>query len=231
MVPVTIGSGDFEYVIPGKVSELINSLRDFIVEDIRSARRFLRMVNPSFPIDECSFTILDKNSRHDDIINIITCIKKGGDHGLMSEAGLPCIADPGAGLVALAHKEGIKVIPLTGPSSIFLALMASGMSGQNFAFNGYLPIRDKERSREIRRIEALALKGQSQIFMETPYRNMKLLDDLCVNLSPGTSLCIAAGISTENEFIVTRTISEWKEKGYPDINRIPSIFVIGTGVI
>ncbi|MFO7852967.1 MAG: SAM-dependent methyltransferase [Bacteroidota bacterium] len=227
LIPVTLGSKDHNYVIPPKVLLLIGSLRKFAVEDVRSARRFLRMVDPEFPIDQSDFMLLDKNTASEDIGKMLRCLNEGSHMGLMSEAGMPGIADPGAKLVIRAHASGVKVIPLTGPSSIFLALMSSGLNGQNFTFNGYLPINKYDRIREIKKLEKMAREGQSQIFMETPYRNMKLLDDIVTTLSHDTYLCIAASITKPDEYISTRSISDWAKKGLPDINKKPAIFIIG----
>jgi len=228
LIPVTLGSGDFLSTIPAGVLDISRSLRKFIVEDIRSARRFLRMIDPGFPIDDCDFLILNKHSDEKDIEGILSFLKQGHDTGLMSEAGMPSIADPGSDLVIRAHSYGYRVVPLTGPSSIFLALMASGLNGQNFAFNGYLPIARHERVKAIKKLEALAHGGQTQIFMETPYRNMKLLQDIGDSMNGDTYLCIAANISHDDEFIMTANISEWLRRGFPDINKKPAIFIIGT---
>lgn len=227
LVPVTLGSTDYSYVIPVKVITTIRTLRNFIVEDVRSARRFLRMIDPEFPIDECSFMILDKYTTSEDIRKMLLSLSEGSDTGLMSEAGIPGVADPGSNLVLQAHSVGYRVIPLSGPSSIFLALMSSGLNGQNFAFNGYLPINKIERIREIKRLETQARKGQSQIFMETPYRNMKLLEDIATTVGHDIYLCIAANISHQDEFILTQPVSAWKKEGFPDIDRKPAIFIIG----
>ena len=227
LVPVTLGSNDYGYVIPGKVITIIRTLRNFIVEDVRSARRFLRLVDHEFPIDDCSFMILDKHTDREDIGRMLLPLSKGFDARLMSEAGIPGIADPGSDLVLQAHASGFSVIPLSGPSSIFLALMSSGLNGQNFAFNGYLPINRIDRIREIKRLESLARRGQSQIFMETPYRNMKLLEDIAATVSNDIYLCIAANLSHQDEFIMTRPIAGWKKDGFPDIDRKPAIFIIG----
>ncbi|MDT8400871.1 MAG: SAM-dependent methyltransferase [Bacteroidales bacterium] len=227
LLPVTLGSDDYTYVIPARVLELSVSLRKFIVEDVRSARRYLRMIDPEFPIDDCEFILLNKHTRTDELESMISFLRQGIDTGLMSEAGIPSVADPGSKLVMLAHSNGIRVIPLTGPSSIFLALMASGLNGQNFAFNGYLPIERSERIKEIKKLEAKISGGQSQIFMETPYRNMKLLHDIAAALNGKTYLCIASNISLPGEFIMTRSVSEWQKSGFPDLDKKPAIFIIG----
>ena len=227
LIPVTLGSTDYSYVIPDKVLAIVSSLRKFIVEDVRSARRFIRMIDPEFPIDNCEFMILDKHTTSGDIGKMLSCLSEGSDTGLMSEAGIPGVADPGSKLVIRAHSGGFRVIPLSGPSSIFLALMSSGLNGQNFAFNGYLPINKSDRIREIKKLETQARKGQSQIFMETPYRNMSLLSDIAGTLSNDIYLCIAANISHPDEFIMTQTVSAWKKEGFPDIDKKPAIFIIG----
>lgn len=227
LVPVTLGSSDYSYVIPVKVLSIIRSLRKFVVEDTRSARRFMRMIDPEFPINDCDFMVLNKHTVSEDLIKMLSHLTGGADIGLMSEAGIPGVADPGSELVFQAHANGVRVIPLTGPSSIFLALMASGLNGQNFAFNGYLPINKSDRIREIKRLEKQALRGQSQIFMETPYRNMKLLSDIAGTLSHEINLCIAANISKQDEFILTQSMSVWKKEGFPDIDKKPAIFIIG----
>ncbi|MBS0010931.1 MAG: SAM-dependent methyltransferase [Bacteroidales bacterium] len=227
LVPVTIGSPDYYYVIPSGVLQIIKSLRIFIVEDLRSARRFLRLIDPTFPIDDCDFIIINKHSSGQDMESALSHLGPGSDAGLMSEAGMPGIADPGSGLVLRAHSAGFNVVPLSGPSSIFLALMSSGLNGQNFAFNGYLPRNKAGRTRELRRLETLAGGGQSQIFMETPYRNMKLLQDILATLKVDTYLCIAANITYGDEFIMTRRISEWRKTAFPNIDRKPAIFILG----
>ncbi|HDZ41982.1 MAG TPA: SAM-dependent methyltransferase [Bacteroidetes bacterium] len=227
LIPVTLGSTDYNYVIPARVLEQSVSLRKFIVEDVRSARRYLRMIDPEFPIDDCEFMILNKHTRSDEIESMLTCLRQGHDAGLMSEAGIPAVADPGSKLVMMAHSNGFRVIPLTGPSSIFLALMSSGLNGQNFAFNGYLPIDRADRVKEIKKLEKKVRGGQSQIFMETPYRNMKLLHDIAGTLNGSTYLCIAANISLPGEFIMTRTVSGWLKSGFPHLEKKPAIFIIG----
>lgn len=227
LIPVTLGSADYNNVIPSGVLSLTRAIRKFIVEDIRSARRYLRMIDPEFPIDDCDFMILNKATGSGEIESMLTWLRQGIDTGLMSEAGMPAIADPGARLVMLAHSHGFRVVPMAGPSSILMALISSGLNGQNFAFSGYLPIRRPERLKEIKKLEVKMRGGQSQIFMETPYRNMKLLDDLAGVLNDDTCLCIAAGISMPDEFIMTKTLSEWKKSGFPDIDKKPAVFVIG----
>lgn len=225
MIPVTLGSDNYRFLIPEKVIEITRSLRVFIVENIRSARRFLRLIDKSFPIDETLFYELNEHTSDTEIIHYLVPLSEGRDTGLMSEAGLPGIADPGAKIVSMAHRKNIRVIPLSGPSSITMALIASGLNGQNFAFNGYLPVKEKERISIIRELEARARRGQAQLFMETPYRNQKLLESIVSICSDGTKLCIATDISLETENIRTQTISDWK-KNMPEINDHPTIFIL-----
>jgi len=216
LVPVTLGSKDFLNVIPEKVINLIRNLRFFVVEDIRSARRFLRLIDKEFPINNTVFYELNEHTGDTDISGYLEPIFKGSDIGLMSEAGLPGIADPGARLVALAHRKKITVTPLSGPSSIILALISSGLNGQNFTFNGYLPVKPAERSAKLLELEKNAATGYSQIFMETPYRNQKMLETILATCNKDTRLCIAADITLASESLRTMRISEWR-------NDIPSL--------
>lgn len=227
LIPVTLGGDDIRDVIPTGVLDITMSLRYFIVEELRSARRFLRSADPGFPIDDSVFSILNEHTRNDEISQLLAIVADGTDAGLMSEAGLPGIADPGALVVAMAHRMGIKVKPLSGPSSVILALISSGMNGQSFTFNGYLPVKPHERMARIKELEARSMRGETQIFMETPYRNTKLLTDILNSCRDTTKLCIAAGISTSDEMILTMTIAEWRSKT-PQIDRIPAIFVLQT---
>ena len=225
LVPVTLGSDNPEESIPAFVLDQIKKLRHFIVEDLRSARRFLRQIDPNFPIDNTKFQLIDKHSDNQQGNSFLTSILRGDDTGLMSEAGLPGIADPGSFIVAAAHRMGIIVKPLPGPSSILLALISSGMNGQSFTFHGYLPIKQPERITAIKELELRSTKGESQIFMETPYRNMKLIDDLFTTCHPDTRLSISAALTLENEFIKTLTIREWKLSP-PQITKVPAIFIL-----
>jgi len=210
LIPVTLGGDDFLKVIPEKVISLTRQLRFFIVEDIRSARRFLRLIDKQFPIDDTIFYELNEHTGESDIAHYLEPVANGSDIGLLSEAGLPGIADPGARIVALAHQKKITVTPLSGPSSILLALISSGLNGQNFTFNGYLPVKPAERSAKLRDLEKKAGEGFAQIFMETPYRNQKMLESILTTCRNDTLLCIAADITLSNEFIRTMRISEWK---------------------
>jgi 16S rRNA (cytidine1402-2'-O)-methyltransferase len=210
LIPVTLGGDDFLRVIPEKVIDLTRQLRYFIVEDIRSARRFLRLIDKEFPINDSVFFELNEHTGESDITNYLEPIFNGSDIGVLSEAGLPGIADPGAGIIAMAHQKGITVTPLSGPSSILLALISSGLNGQNFSFNGYLPVKPAERSVKLRELEKKAGEGYTQIFMETPYRNQKMLESIITTCHSNTLLCIAADITLPSESIRTMRISEWK---------------------
>lgn len=225
LIPVTLGGDDFLKVIPEKVISLTRELRFFIVEDIRSARRFLRLIDKNFPIDESVFFELNEHTGESDISEYIEPALKGNNIGLMSEAGLPAIADPGAKIVALAHKNKITVTPLSGPSSIILALIASGLNGQNFTFNGYLPVKPAERTAKLRELERKAGEGCAQIFMETPYRNQKLIETIVTTCQNETRLCIAVDITLPTETIITMKISEWK-RDLPSINDRLVVFVM-----
>ena len=225
LIPVTLGGSDYSAVIPEKVLSITRQLRFFIVEDLRSARRFLRLIDKSFPIDESIFFELNEHTREDGISQFLEPLMKGSDTGLMSEAGLPGIADPGSNLIAVAHRKKIIVIPLSGPSSIILALIASGFNGQNFTFHGYLPVKPRERASRIIEIEKKAHEGYSQIFMETPYRNSRMLDTILSVCSNDTLLCIAADISLPTESVRTMKISEWKADK-PDLDNRLVVYVM-----
>lgn len=225
LVPVMLGGDDYSYVIPEKVLSITRSLRLFVAEDLRSARRFLRMIDKEFPINETSFHELNEHTDDSEISAYLEPVLKGSDMGIMSEAGLPGIADPGAKLVALAHKRNIRVTPLSGPSSIILALISSGLNGQNFSFNGYLPVNPADRSATLRTLEKKARDGFAQIFMETPYRNQRMVETILRTCSNETKLCIATDITLPDEKIKTMTISEWR-KNVPSINDHPAIFIL-----
>ena len=225
LIPVTLGGADFLKVIPEKVIGLTRQLRYFIVEDIRSARRFLRLIDKEFPINDSVFFELNEHTGESDITNYLEPIFNGSDIGVLSEAGLPGIADPGAGIIAMAHQKGITVTPLSGPSSILLALISSGLNGQNFSFNGYLPVKPAERSVKLRELEKKAGEGYTQIFMETPYRNQKMLESIITTCHSNTLLCIAADITLPTESIRTMKISEWK-RDLPLLNDKLVVFVM-----
>jgi 16S rRNA (cytidine1402-2'-O)-methyltransferase len=225
LLPVTLGGDDFSGVIPTKVIDLTKRLRFFIVEELRSARRYLRKIDKEFPIDESIFFVLNEHTADNEIEQYLEPLFRGHDIGLMSEAGLPCIADPGARIVSLAHGKRIEVIPLSGPSSIILALIASGFNGQNFTFNGYLPVKPAERSLKIKELEKKSQEGYSQIFMETPYRNQNMFDSLIRICNTETKLCIAADITLPSESVRTMKISDWK-KEIPSLKNRMVVFVL-----
>ena len=225
LIPVTLGGDDFLKVIPEKVISLTRQLRFFIVEDIRSARRFLRLIDKRFPINETVFFELNEHTRETDVAHYLDPVLNGSDIGIMSEAGLPGIADPGARIIALAHKKNITVTPLSGPSSIILALISSGLNGQNFTFNGYIPVKPAERTEKLRDMEKNARNGFAQIFMETPYRNQKMLESIIQICHNDTKLCIASDITLPSESIRTMRISEWK-RDLPSLNDKLVVYVL-----
>lgn len=211
--------------MPSYNTEVINSIKHYIVENERTARRCLIAMGIKTAINDLEFFVLNK---HTDVNEIASFLKPAAEHpiGLLSEAGVPAVADPGGEIVALAHQQGIRVVPLVGPSSILLALMASGLNGQNFAFLGYLPVKGGERIRKIREIEQTSQKlNQTQAFIEAPYRNNQMLEDLATHCSPNTQVCVAANITTSEEFIQTRPAKAWK-KNKPDLHKKPVIFLI-----
>lgn len=227
LVPNVLSEGDWQNVLPAGVFPVLTNTRFFIVENVRTARRFLKQVNKEIDIDNLTFFELNKYTQPADLPRFLEPSLKGFDIAVISEAGCPGVADPGADIVKIAHEKNIKVVPLVGPSSIILALMASGLNGQNFTFHGYLPVKPQERSRTIAALEKqLKNSHQTQIFIETPYRNNQMINDLLKTCSPTTLLCIAADVTGANEFIATKTIQQWK-KGVPDLHKIPAIFLIG----
>jgi len=227
MIPTTLGDTSIERVLPPDLTQLISSIQVFIVENIRTARRFLKKVNPAIVIDDLTFFELNQHTEKKEISRFLEPNQQGLDIGIISEAGCPGVADPGAEVVKIAHTKNIQVVPLVGPSSILLALMASGMSGQNFAFNGYLPIKNPEKSLQIKMLEnRMQAESQTQIFIEAPYRNAQLLDELLKNCDPQTMLCVAVDITLDTEFILSKPVSYWKTH-LPDIQKRPAIFMIG----
>lgn len=227
LIPTTLGNTTIERVLPPELTPIISSISVFIVENIRTARRFLKKVNPTIVIDNLTFFELNQHTDKKEISRFLEPIQNGQDIGIISEAGCPGVADPGADVVKIAHIRNIQVIPLVGPSSILMALMASGMSGQNFAFNGYLPIKNPEKALQIKFLEKrMQTEGQTQLFIEAPYRNVQLLNDLLQNCDPLTMLCIAVDITLDTEFILSKPISYWKTN-IPDIQKRPAIFMIG----
>ena len=228
LIPVTLGDTPHENVLPSYNAQVVSGIRHFVVEEIRTARRFLRRMDREFPIDECTFFEMGKHADSSRFAEYLAPISKGHSVGVISEAGCPAVADPGADVVSIAQKRNVRVVPLVGPSSMILAVMASGLGGQSFAFNGYLPVQDGDRAKRLKQLESRAwAEGQTQLFIETPYRNRKMFDTMCATLRPDTRMCIAAGITTSDEWIRTQTIRDWKRTGMPDLGKVPAIFLIG----
>lgn len=226
LIPVTLGDTPHDKVLPSHNTEIISALRYFIVENVRTARRFLKKCNPNIIIDDLSFFELNKHTEQKDIELFLRPLKEGFDVGIISEAGCPAIADPGADVVSLAQNAGYKVTPMVGPSSILLALMGSGFNGQSFTFHGYLPIDSTERASAIRKLESRVYnEDQTQVFIETPYRNIKMVEDILLNCKPKTKLCIAMNLTCEDEYIVTRTVKAWKNL-LPEMDKKPCVFLI-----
>jgi 16S rRNA (cytidine1402-2'-O)-methyltransferase len=226
LIPTTLGDTPPEAVMPAAIKDVINAVDEFIVEDERSARRYLKKAGITRPLDTLVLHTLNKHTEPEEVAGYLGAIAKGMNVGVLSEAGCPGIADPGAEVVKIAHRKGIKVVPLVGPSSILLALMASGFSGQSFTFHGYLPKERGERIRKLKDLERTAQqKDQTQLFIETPFRNQHLLEDILSTCSPATPLCIACDITLPSELIRTQSIADWKNQ-VPDINKRPAIFLI-----
>lgn len=226
LIPTPLGDYDPALVLPAPVLELLPSLKTFVVEETRTARRFLSAAGLKGHIQDLDFHELNEHTDPSSVENLKSLFRDGNSVGLLSEAGLPAVADPGALLVALCHREGIEVVPLTGPSSLMLALMASGLNGQSFAFNGYLPVKPDERRAAIRTIEKRsATLRQSQIFIETPYRNDALLADILATCGGRTKVCVAADITLPSAYIKTKTVEAWK-KDVPAIGKRPCVFII-----
>ncbi|ADL55576.1 SAM-dependent methyltransferase [Gallionella capsiferriformans] len=227
LIPCTLGDTPAEQVLPQHVINVARSLQYYVVEQLKTARQFLSALKHEQPIQSLHFETLNEHTAPAELSALLSPLLAGHDVGIISEAGCPGIADPGAALVELAHKNGIRVIPLVGPSSILLALMASGMNGQCFAFHGYLPINDADRSKAIAQLEAeSASRRQTQLFIETPYRNDKLFQALLAKCQPRTLLCVATDVSLASEQIQTRTIQQWKSQPAPQLNKRPSLFLL-----
>lgn len=227
LIPNIIAEGTEKMVIPRRVLEVLPRINYFLVENIRSARRYISSLNLGLSIDQLDFNILNKDTSYADLSDLMKPLTVNGENlGILSESGCPGIADPGSMAVSYAHQKGIDVVPLTGPSSIFLALMASGFNGQHFKFHGYLPINSGERMKAIRELEKESAKyKQTQIFIETPYRNDSLLVDLLKACHPSTKLCIGTGISGDQERVISRTIGDWIKRK-PAIGKIPTVFLL-----
>jgi len=229
LIPVMLGETPVDQVIPTYNTRVISQLRYFIVENIRSARRFLKQCDPGIDIDACTFYELNKHTDKSRISSFLLPMQNGTSMGVLSEAGCPAVADPGADVVAIAQRKGYRVTPLVGPSSILMAVMASGFNGQSFAFHGYLPIDGGERAKKLKQLEARSYsEDQTQLFIETPFRNHKLAEDILQYCKSGTMLCIAMNISCEDEYIVTRTVKAWKGK-LPEMQKRPCVFLLYKG--
>ncbi len=226
LIPTSLGECSLDKILPAQNTQIVTDLKHFIVEDVRTARRFLKKANPAIEINDLTFYVLNQHTTPEELSSFLRPMFAGHDMGVLSEAGCPAIADPGADVVAMAQKNNFTVVPLVGPSSILLSLMASGFNGQSFAFVGYLPIQPTDRAKMLRKLENRAYtENQSQIFIETPYRNMKMVEEILHVCQPNTRLCIAVDITLETEFIKTRTVKEWKTQ-LPDLSKRPCIFLI-----
>ncbi len=227
LIPSTLGAENVNDFLPEGTLTIIRSLQHFIVEDSKTARAFLKTCSITIPQSELVIQELDKHQPDQDMAELLLPMKSGISMGLLSEAGCPGVADPGARVVAEAHRNGYKVMPLVGPSSLLLALMASGLSGQQFCFHGYLPIDKGERMKKIQRMEEAAKsKKETQLFIETPYRNNQLLADLLQYLSGETKICLASDLTTTDEHIRTLKVKDWK-KSPPELHKKPCVFLIG----
>lgn len=227
LIPTTLGESPLSLIIPEQVRKIAAGLSIFVAENPKTARQYLKLLEPVTPLQDMQIFTLDKHTRPEQLEQFIQPALSGQDIGLVSEAGCPAVADPGALLVRLAHKKGIKVVPLVGPSSILLALMASGMNGQAFAFHGYIPIQKAERCKKLVELEReSASRDQTQVFIEAPYRNQPLLEDIVQTCEPGTELCVATDLTLATEKIETRTIAAWRKGGLPDIHKKPTIFLL-----
>jgi 16S rRNA (cytidine1402-2'-O)-methyltransferase len=226
LFPSVLGSISPRDVISDRVLETIKSIRHFVVEDIRTSRRFLKSIDKTTDIDDLHFSELNEHTREDEIPGLLEPMHNGHNLGLLSEAGLPCVADPGSLLVAYAHRLGFQVKPFPGPSSIYLALMASGFNGQKFVFHGYLPVNKAGRTSKIKEMETDILKnGRTQLFIETPYRNNQLIKSLVETCKDTTLLCIASNLTTSEETVGVKTIRDWK-RSLPDLNKKPAVFLL-----
>ena len=227
LIPCTLGDTSAEQVLPQHVIAVARKLKHFVVEHPKSARQFLSALKPEQPVQSLHFASLNEHTGASELGELLAPLLAGEDAGIISEAGCPGVADPGADLVLLAHRKGIRVVPLVGPSSILLALMASGLNGQRFAFHGYLPIAEAERNKAIASLETESAKlKQTQLFIETPYRNEKMFSALLAHCRPQTLLCVATDITLPGEHILTRSIEQWKTLPAPLLNKHPSMFLL-----
>lgn len=226
LLPVTLGDTPVDKVLPAYNREVIRGIKHFIVEDVRSARRFLKKVDAEINIDELTFYPLNKHTSAEEVSGYLKPLEEGAPMGVISEAGCPAVADPGADVVAIAQRKNLRVVPLVGPSSILLSVMGSGFNGQSFAFHGYLPIEPGERTKRLKELESrIYTESQTQLFIETPYRNNKMAEEILRTCRPQTKLCIAANLTCDGEYIRTKSVKEWIGK-LPDLNKIPCIFLL-----
>ncbi len=227
LIPVTLGDTPLEQVLPAYNRTVILGIRHFIVEELRTARRFLKQVERTIDIDSLTFYPMGKHADVALFSRYLEPLRQGHPVGVISEAGCPAVADPGADVVSIAQREGLKVVPLVGPSSILLAVMASGFNGQSFAFHGYLPVDPADRAKTLKKLEARAVaENQTQLFIETPYRNAKMIADILHSCRPQTRLCIAAGLTTPQEYVRTQTVRQWKATKMPELAKVPAIFAL-----
>jgi 16S rRNA (cytidine1402-2'-O)-methyltransferase len=226
MIPTVLAENTAHWVISPQVQEVISHTKIFLVENPRSARRYISSLKLGINIEELHMEVLDKDTPPEQVSRLMMPLLNGADIGVISEAGCPGIADPGALAVAYAHQKGIQVVPISGPSSMFLALMGSGFSGQSFAFHGYLPIDKKERAASLKKLEQESVREKrAQLFMETPFRNNQFLADALASLSPQTKLCIAKNLTAADELIQTKTIADWKNHPL-DLHKVPTVFIL-----
>lgn len=227
LIPVPLGAVTPESSLPASVVERVRPLTHFVVENAKSARAFLKAVGTDQALQALQLEELNEHTKPEALDRLLAPLRAGQDVGLLSEAGCPAVADPGANLVALAQQENIRVVPLIGPSSLLLALMASGLNGQCFAFHGYLPAKELERAKTLRELESESRKRrQTQIFIETPYRNRQLYDSILQICQPGTRLTVATDLSLHGESVLTRTIQQWKKQTPPEFERRPTVFLL-----
>ena len=225
LIPVVL-SPEALHVIPAYVHEITRRIRVFVVEDERTARRYLRKTGFAVPFEEVTLLPINADTTPEEISHYMQYFSGDTEIGLMSEAGVPAVADPGSKIVAECHTRGVRVVPLCGPSSIIMALMASGMNGQQFTFHGYIPIKHPDRRNRLQQMDARARQGETQVCIETPYRNNHMLQDILANCHPATALCIAMDITGPKEYIRTQTIADWK-RSVPDLEKMPAVFVLG----
>ena len=226
LIPTTLGDNAPLEVLPISVKKVIELVDDYIVENEKSARHFIKKISSGKSQPSLNINLLNKFTQESELLSFLNACEEGKPVGLLSEAGCPGIADPGADIVKIAHKRNIQVVPLVGPSSILLAMMASGMNGQNFTFNGYLPIDKSERRKTLKELERESFnKNSSQVFIETPYRNNKMLEEICATLNLDTDICVACDVTLPTEYIKTQTVKEWKHTNV-DLHKRPTIFII-----